>query len=101
MIEKKLVEKEVEVTVVEKRLVEIYTYNDKEFTKDSLRDHLESSLRDIGDRTCEGWARDECCLTGWRKMYQKTDSHFFISLYKALEEKMELIKSLDNDVDKN
>ena len=101
MIEKKLVEKDVEVTVVEKRLVEMYTYNDEEYTKDALRDHLKSSLREIGDQTCDRWSRDQCCLTGWRKMYQKTDSHFFISLYKALEEKMELIKSLDNDVDKD
>ena len=40
MIEKKLVEKDVEVTVTEKRLVEMFTYEGDEYTKDDLLDHL-------------------------------------------------------------
>ena len=101
MIEKKLVEKDVEVIVVEKRVVEMYSYNNGEYTKDGLINQLKSEIVSVGDRTCSRWAKKNRCLTGWDKMYQKTDRDFFISLYKALEEKMELIKSLDNDIDKD
>ena len=51
MIEKKLVEKDVEVTVTEKRIVEIYTFEDEEYTKTDLKDKLEregiSLLKDV------------------------------------------------------
>jgi hypothetical protein len=101
MIEKKLVEKDVEVTVVEKRLVEMYNYNNEEYTKDGLVCKLKGEMLSIGDSICGQWSKKHRCNTGWQKMYQKTDRDFFVNLYKALEKKMKLIESLDNDVDKD
>jgi hypothetical protein len=54
MIEKKLVEKEVEVKTVEKRVVEVYTFNGTEYlSKEDLVDALQTKgcilLRDVMD----------------------------------------------------
>lgn len=101
MIEKKLVERDVEVTVVEKRIVEMYNYDNQEYTKDALHKKLTSEVLTIGDRFCGCWSYDNRCRTGWAKIYKKTNSDFFIRLYKALDEKIKLIESLDNYVDKD
>jgi hypothetical protein len=101
MIEKKLVERDVEVTVVEKRIVEMYNYDNQEYTKDALRKKLTGEVMTIGDRFCGGWSYSNRCRTGWDKMYKKTNSDFFIRLYKALDEKIKLIESLDNYIDKD
>ena len=54
MIEKKLVEKEVEVTTVEKRVIEVYTFEGSEYTsKQDLSNALQNKgcrlLRDVMD----------------------------------------------------
>jgi len=54
MIEKKLVEKEVEVTTVETRVVEVYTFNGTEYlSKEDLADALQwkglDLLKDVMD----------------------------------------------------
>jgi len=54
MIEKKLVEKDVEVTMIEKRVVEIYTFDGREYlSKQDLVDALELKgcylLKDVMD----------------------------------------------------
>ena len=63
MIEKKLVEKDVEVTTVEKRVIEVYTFDGSEYlSKEDLVDGLQrkgcSLLRDVMDscRTRNGLA---------------------------------------------
>tara|TARA_R110000744_G_scaffold264869_1_gene379077 strand:- start:1063 stop:1368 length:306 start_codon:yes stop_codon:yes gene_type:complete len=75
MIEKKLVEKDVEVTVTEKRIVEIYTFEDEEYTKTDLKDKLEregiSLLKDVmnscRDRNGLAWS------TNLRTVRERTD----------------------------
>jgi hypothetical protein len=54
MIEKKLVEKDVEVTVVEKRVIEVYTFDGSEYlSKEDLVNALQSKgcdlLKDVMD----------------------------------------------------
>ena len=87
MIEKKLVEKEVEVTVTEKRVVELFTYEGVEYTKDDLAERL----------MCE--AMNDCdehlSKTHWRTHPLPKD--IYRQLYKILHAKMILIESLDDE----
>ena len=76
MIEKRLVEKDVEVTKVEKRVVEIYTFDGTEYlSKEDLADALQwkgcSLLKDVMDscRTRNSLA----CGTHMRTVKRYTD----------------------------
>jgi hypothetical protein len=101
MIEKKLVEKEVEVTTVEKRIVEMFTYEDREYTKDDLIDRLMHQAMLDCDYMLNEHSRANRCLTHWRHVETIFSTGVYKQLYKLIHEKMKLIESLDNDVDKN
>ena len=101
MFEKKLVEKDVEVTVTEKRLVAMYIYEGSEYTKEDLRQRLNGQLTYKGDNTMAVLASRFRCKTAWNKMYHHTTRSFYEKLYNVLDKQMKLIQSLDNDVDKD
>ena len=101
MIEKKLVEKDVEVTIVEKRLVEMFTYEGREYTKDDLLDRLTYQSMSDCDTILRDLSRSHRCLTHWRHIERMMTRNVYKRLYKILDEKMKLIESLDNDVDKD
>ncbi len=90
--EKRLVEKEFEVTVTEKRVVELFTYEGVEYTKDDLAEHL---MREAKDGVVEHLARvsreadaltegrrergDRLCLTlcrDWMHKLHKSNKYF-------------------------
>ena len=102
MIEKKLVEKDVEVTVVEKRLVELFEYDGKEYTRNDLEKKLMNQARWRCNDAIEKKARDARVVCKWHdvRSYVMGES-MYRELYKILDEKMKLIESLDNDVDKD
>jgi hypothetical protein len=101
MFEKKLVEKNVEVTVTEKRIVAMYIHEGSEYTKEDLRQRLNGQLVNKGDSTMAVLASRYRCKTAWKKMYNYTDSKFYKELYDDLDKVIKLIQSLDNDVDKD
>ena len=101
MIEKKLVEKDVEVTTVEKRIVEVFTYEDREYTKDDLLDHLMWQAMSDCDKRMREISRSHRCLTHWRHVQGIMTKNVYRQLYNIIHAKMKLIKSLDNDVDKD
>ncbi len=101
MIEKKLVEKDVEVTVTEKRLVEMFTYEGDEYTKDDLLDHLMYEIMSDCDERLSDISRSYRCLTHWRHVQGMMTKNVYRQLYNIIHAKMKLIKSLDNDVDKD
>ena len=109
--EKRLVEKEFEVTVTEKRVVELFTYEGDEYTKDDLaeklmrqayegvEEHLARVSREA-DALTEGRRErgDRLCRTlfeDWRCKLSLSDIEMYRQLYKILHEKMILIESLD------
>tara|TARA_R100001163_G_scaffold25119_1_gene20671 strand:- start:214 stop:522 length:309 start_codon:yes stop_codon:yes gene_type:complete len=102
MIEKKLVEKDVEVTVTEKRLVELFEYEGKEYTRNDLEKRLMDQARWRCNEAIEKRARNSRVVCKWHdvRSYVMGDSTYR-ELYKILDEKMKLIESLDNDVDKD
>ena len=101
MIEKKLVEKDVEVTVTEKRIVELFTYKGREYTKDDLEQQLLREAMYACDDKIEEHARSNRCFTHWRSVRNIMSTYVYSQLYKILDEKMKLVESLDNDVDKD
>ena len=107
--EKRLVEKEVEVTVTEKRVVELFTYEGDEYTKDDLAKklmrqathscflYLHGVSSEEDDRTRREIG-DRLCRTlfeDWRCKLSLSDIEMYRQLYKILHEKMILIESLD------
>ena len=101
MIEKKLVEKDVEVTVTEKRVVELFTYKGRKYTRNDLKQKLLEEAMYACDDRIEEYARSGRCYTHWQCVKNIMCTHTYSQLYKILDEKMKLIESLDNDVDKD
>jgi hypothetical protein len=99
MIKKKLVEKDVEVTVTEKRIVELFTYKNGDYTRDDLKGILLEEAMYACDDKIEKRARSHRCVTHWQSLSHIMSSDTYSQLYKILDEKMKLIESLDNDVD--
>ena len=97
MFEKKLVEKNVEVTVTEKRIVAMYIHNGMEYTKEDLTFHLMGVMTDSADNEIEEFARENRCKTSWNKMYEHTNRGFYEKLYNVLDKQMKLIQSLDDE----
>ena len=62
MIEKKLVEKDVEVTVTEKRLVEIYRFEDKDYhNSDDLKQELLKRMSELYEKLLDN-STNKCGL---------------------------------------
>ena len=102
MIEKKLVEKDVEVTVTEKRLVELFEYEGKEYTRNDLEKRLMNQAVWSCNAAMEKRARDARVVCKWHDVRSYVmGAGAYRELYKILDEKMKLIESLDNDVDKD
>ena len=104
MIEKKLVEKEVEVTVVkkEKRIVEMFTYGDCEYTKEALKDEFNNQIYWAVRRVLDKRARSQRVLGRWDNLKYDLVTHNVVKeMGEEIYEILQLIKSLDNDVDKD
>jgi homoaconitase/3-isopropylmalate dehydratase large subunit len=102
MIKKKLVEKDVEVTVVEKRVIELFEYEGKEYTRNNLENRLMNQATWSCNNAIEKAARDARVVCKWHDVREKLFwNGTYRALYKILDEKMKLIESLDNDVDKD
>ena len=104
MIEKKLVEKEVEVTVVkkEKRIVEMFTYGDWEYTKEALKDEFNNQIYWAVRRVLDKRARSQRVLGRWDNLKYDLVTHNVVKeMGEEIYEILQLIKSLDNDVDKD
>ena len=101
MIEKKLVEKDIEVTVVEKHIVELFTYEGIEYTRNDLEKKLMNQAIWSCNNAIEKRARAAKVVGKWYDVRSYVMGHgAYRELYKILDEKMKLIESLDNDVDK-
>ena len=96
---KKLVEKDVAVTVVEKRVITMYEYEGEEYTKHDLLRRLERQITLIGDRAlshvreCNGLAYStsvSCLLkhSNWKN---------WIDMSNRLKEVVELYEELQNE----
>ena len=101
MIEKKLVEKDIEVTVVEKRIVELFTYEGIEYTRNDLEKKLMNQAIWSCNNAIEKRARAAKVVCKWHDVRSYVMAIIpYRELYKILDEKMKLIESLDNDFDK-
>ena len=101
MFTRKLVEKNVEVKVVQKRVITMYDYEDGEYTLDELDEKLHHSVLCAGDAVWEDLATRNCFLTVWRqKVYPRTSWTFYKKLYEALTPQMEMLEKLDEEIER-
>ena len=102
MIEKKLVEKDVEVTVTEKRIVEMFTYGDCEYTKEALKDEFNNQIYWAVRRVLDKRARSQRVLGRWDNLKYHLVTHNVVKeIGEEIYEILQLIESLDNNVDKD
>ena len=101
MFTKKLVEKDVEVRVVQKRIVTMYDYEGEEYTLDDLDEKLHHSVLCAGDAVWEDLAKQNCFLTVWRqKVYPRTSWTFYKKLYEELTPHIEMLEKLDKEIER-
>jgi len=96
---KKLVEKDVEVTVVEKRVVTMYEYEGKEYTKDDLRRHLNDKILNTGDNKLREMKISKGIASGGavHTLLRYTRACDWIDFYKSLEECIKLYEELNEE----
>ena len=101
MFTRKLDEKNVEVRVVQKRVVTMYDYEGEEYTLDDLDGKLRHSLLRAGDAVWEKLATENWFLTVWRqKMSPRTSSTFYKKFYEALTPHIEMLEKLDEEIER-
>jgi hypothetical protein len=101
MFEKKLVEKDVKVTVTEKRIVEMFTYGTCEYTKEGLKDEFNNQIYWGIRRVLDRWARSQRILGKWDSIKYDIITHNVVrEIGEEIYEILKIIESLDNDVDK-
>ena len=101
MFTRKLVEKNGEVRVVQKRVITMYDYEDEEYTLDELDEKLHNALRQAGDAQMRELAIQNSFLTVWRqKIYPKTPWSYYKKLYEALTPHIEALEKLDEEIER-
>ena len=96
---KKLVEKDVEVTVVEKRVITMYEYQGEEYTKYDLLRRLRHQISSTGDRAlsyireCNGLAYS----TSVSCLLKHTNWMNWIEMSNRLKEIVELYEELQKE----
>ena len=91
----KLVERDVEVKTVEKRTIEVYEYEGREYTsKKTLAASIINSLHLEGDKVLRDVAKDHRCSTNTRDLLNRISGEDYLLIYKALKGKLEVIEEL-------
>ena len=98
-LKKKLVEKDVEVTVVEKRVITMYEYEGEEYTQTDLLRRLQNQILSIGDSTLRNirnkrglaYSTSVSCLLGRTKSCDRVD------MYDKLKKVVELYEELQDE----
>ena len=91
----KLVERDVEVKTVEKRTIEVYEYEGREYTsKKTLAASIINSLHHEGDAAIGHIARSHACSTKTRDLLHRIQGEDYLAIYKALKSKLEVLEEL-------
>ena len=91
---KKLVEREVEVTKTELKMVPVYLDKEtgREYSEQGLKVKILHQILSDGDSALNDIASNHCCKTAAKTLLNRTDGQDYLQIYKAIEPHIALLK---------
>ena len=96
-LEKKFVEKEVEVIKKEMQQVPVWVDSDtgREYDRDALKNKILEEIVTDGDNALNHIAASHCCHTKAQTLLRRTSGRDYLEIYKAIEPHITLLKETD------